>query len=137
MTTFAQTRPVQGKLIRQVTLPVLLGLFQLGLALLDILSTPVTPSTLLWLLASFAVGFAFGCAIRVAWDREASQVVLAGGQLLLTLAFILVNLGSKAILNHALDDRAPVSVIVLLVGSGLLVGHAAGLTHQIRRALPR
>ena len=144
MTSFAHRGPVherrrllERKLVRQLTLPVLIGLLQLGMALVAIVSTPVTSTSLLWLLVSFALGFAFGCAIRVAWDGEASQVVLVGGQLLLTLAFVMVNVGSKALLNHALDDHAPVSVIVLLVGSGLLLGHAAGLAHQIRRALPR
>jgi apolipoprotein N-acyltransferase len=130
-------RLLERKLLRQVALPVLIGLVQLGMALTDIVSTPVTPTSLLWLLASFVLGFGFGCAIRVAWDSDALQVVLVGGQLLLTVAFVIVNVGAKAVLKHTFDDRASVSVIVLLVGSGLLLGHAAGLTHQIRRALPR
>ena len=130
-------RLLQGKLWRQVTLPVLIGLLQLGMAVLDIVGTPITPTSVLWLLVSFVLGFSFGCAIRVAWDEDALQVVLVGGQVLLTLGFVIVNVGSKAVLKHALDDQTSGGVIVLLVGSGLLLGHSAGLTHQIRRALPR
>jgi apolipoprotein N-acyltransferase len=132
-----RSRPVQAKLLRQVTLPVVLGLLQLGMALVDIARTPVTPTSLLWLLVSFVLGFGFGCAVRVAWDTHALQVVLVGGQILLTLAFVLVNLGSKAVLKHELDDQVSAGVIVLLVGSGLLLGHSLGLTRQIGRALPR
>src|SRR5919199_832808 len=73
---------------------------------------------------SFMLGFGFGCAIRVAWDEDALQVVLVGGQVLLTLAFVIVKVGSKAVLQHALDDQTSAGVIVLLVGSGLLLGHS-------------
>jgi apolipoprotein N-acyltransferase len=128
-------RLLQGRLLRQVTLPVLVGLLQLGLALVELVRTPVTPASLLWLLVSFGLGFGFGCAIRVVWDDDALQVVLVGGQVLLTLAFVIVNVGSKAVLKHALDDRASAGVIVLLVASGLLLGHSLGLVRQIRRVL--
>jgi hypothetical protein len=129
-------RLLQGKLLRQVTLPVLIGLLQLGIALVETMRTPVTPASLLWLLGSFVLGFGFGCAIRVAWDDDALQVVLVGGQVLLTLAFVILNVGSKAVLKHALDDRTSTGVIVLLVASGLLLGHSLGLVRQIRGALP-
>jgi apolipoprotein N-acyltransferase len=130
-------RLLQGKLLRQVTLPALIGLIQLGLALVEMVRTPVTPASLLWLLVSFVIGFGFGSAIRVVWDDDAVQVVLVGGQVLLTLAFVMVNVGSKAVLKHALDDLTSAGVIVLLVGSGLLLGHALGLGHQIRGVLSR
>src|SRR5919199_1588880 len=93
-------RLLQGKLLRQVTLPVLIGLVQLGVALVEIVRTPVTPASLLWLLGSFVLGFGFGCAIRVVWDDDALQVVLVGGQVLLTLTFVILNVGSKAVPKH-------------------------------------
>ena len=130
-------RLLEGKLLRQVTLPVLIGLLQLGLALVELVQTPVTPASLLWLLVSFGLGFGFGCAIRVVWDADALQVVLVGGQVLLTLAFVTLNVGSRAVLQHALGDRTSAGVIVLLVASGLQLGHFLGLTRQIRRVLPR
>ena len=114
-------------------LPVLVGLLQLGMALVELVRTPVTPASLLWLLGSFGLGF--GCAIRVVWDDDALQVVLLGGQVLLTLAFVTLNVGSKAVLKHALDNRASAGVIVLWVASGLLLDHSLGLVRQIRRVL--
>src|SRR5918911_160276 len=130
-------RLLEGRLLRQVMLPVLVGLLQLGMALVELVCTPVTPASLLWLLGSFVLGFGFGCAMRVVWDDDALQVVLVGGQVLLTLAFVILNVGSKAVLKHALDDRASAGVIALLVASGLLLGHSLGLVRQIRRVLPR
>ena len=130
-------RLLEGKLLRQVTLPVLIGLFQLGMALVELARTPVTPASLLWLLVAFGLGFGFGCAIRVIWDDDARQVVLVGGQVLLTLAFVTLNMGSKAVLKHALGDQTSAGGIVLLVASGLLLGHSLGLVRQIRRVLPR
>ena len=130
-------RLLQSKLLRQVTLPVLIGLLQLGMALVDIVRTPVTPASLLWLLVSFMLGFGFGCAIRVAWDDDDLQVVLVGGQVLLTLVFVIFNMGSKTVLKHTLDDQTSAGVIVLLVASGLLLGHSLGLVRQIRGVLRR
>ena len=130
-------RLLEGRLLKQVMLPVLVGLLQLGMALVELVRTPVTPASLLWLLGSFVLGFGFGCAIRVVWDDDALQVVLLGGQVLLTLAFVILNVGSKAVLKHALDDRASAGVVVLLVASGLLLGHSLGLVRRIRGVLPR
>ena len=93
-------RLLEGRLLRQVMLPVLVGLLQLGMALVELVRTPVTPASLLWLLGSFVLGFGFGCAIRVVWDDDALQVVLVGGQVLLTLAFVILNVGSKAVPKH-------------------------------------
>jgi hypothetical protein len=112
-------------------------LFQLGVALLEIVRGPATPASLVWLPVAFVLGFGFGCAVRVGWDDDAVQVVLLGGQVLLTLAFVVVNIGSKAVLKHAVDDQTSAAVTVLFVGSGLLLGHSVGLVRQIRRALPR
>ena len=83
------------------------------------------------------LGFGFGCAIRVAWDDDALQVVLVGGQALLTLAFVILNVGSKAVLKHTVDDPTSAGVVVLLVASGLLLGHSLGLVRRIRGVLPR
>jgi hypothetical protein len=130
-------RLLQGKLLRQVTLPVLIGLLQLGMALVEIVRTPVTPASLLWLLGAYVLGFGFGCAIRVAWDQDDLQVVLVGGQALLTLAFVILNVGSKAVLKHTLGDPTSAGVVVLLAASGLLLGHSLGLVRRIRGVLPR
>ena len=58
-------RLLEGRLLRQVTLPVLVGLLQLGMALVELVRTPVTPASLLWLLGSFGLGFGFGCAVAL------------------------------------------------------------------------
>jgi DNA-binding response OmpR family regulator len=59
------------------------------------------------------------------------------GQVLLTLAFVIVNVGSRAVLKHALDGPTSAGVSVLLVASGLLLGHSLGLVRQIRGVLRR
>jgi apolipoprotein N-acyltransferase len=128
-------RLLQGKLLRQVRLPALIGLIQLGMALVEMVRTPVTPASLAWLLACFVIGFGFGRAIRVVWDDDAAQVVLVGGQVVLTLAFVIVSVSSKVVLKHAFDGLTSAAVIVLLASSGLLLGHSVGLMRQIRSAL--
>ena len=95
---------LQGKLLRQVTLPTLIGLIQLEMAVADMVRTPVTPASSVWLLVCFVIGLGFGRAIRVVWDDDAAQVVLVGGQVLLALAFVMVSVGSKAVLQHELAD---------------------------------
>src|SRR5919202_29443 len=130
-------RLLEGRLLKQVMLPVLIGLLQLGMALVEIVRTPVTPASLLWLLGAYVLGFGFGCAIRVAWDQDDLQVVLVGGQALLTLAFVILNVGSKAVLKHTLGDPTSAGVVVLLAASGLLLGHSLGLVRRIRGVLPR
>jgi hypothetical protein len=101
------------------------------MALVELAHTPAIPGTLLWLLLSLVIGFGFGRAIRVVWNDGAAQVVL-----LLTLGFVILNVSSKAVLKHTLDDLTSAGVIVLLVSSGLLLGHSVGLLRQIRGALP-
>lgn len=130
-------RLVQGKLSRQVAVPILIGVIQLGLAVTEIARTPLAMASLVWLLVAFVVGVGFGSAIRVVWDDDALQVRVVGGQILLTLGFVLVSVASKAVLKHELTDQTLAGVLVLLVGSGLLLGHSVGLRRQIRRALPR
>ena len=128
-------RLLQRKLLTQLTLPTVLGLVQLGAAIVQLAASPVRPTTALWLITSFAVGFGFGSAIRVAWDDQAARVVLVGNQLILTLGFVIFNLGSRAVLEDVLGDLPAAGVSVLLVASGLLLGHSVGLMHRVHGAL--
>ena len=128
-------RLLQPKLVTQLTLPAVIGLVQLGAAIVEMVTTPAGPMTALWLIAPFTVGFGLGCAIRVAWDDQAAQVVLVGNQLALTLGFVILNLGSRAILERVLGDLPTAGVSVLLVASGLLPGHSVGLLHGVHAAL--
>jgi hypothetical protein len=131
-------RLLQGKLLVQLTLPAVIGLVQLGAAVIQIRTSAVPPAGAgPWLLWSFALGFGLGCAIRVAWDDRAAQVVVVGNQLALTLGFVVFNLGSKTALEYLLGDLPTASASVLLVGSGLLLGHSAGLMHRVHGALAR
>jgi hypothetical protein len=125
---------VQKELALLVVLPALVGLLQLGMAMLEIARTDAAPPSPVWLLVALAVGFGFGHAMRVAWDVDALQVILVGGQVLLTLAFLAISLGSRVVLMHALD-LGSAGVLALLVAGGLLLGHSLGLLGEIRRAL--
>jgi hypothetical protein len=121
--------------LRQLSLPTVIGLVQLGAAIIQVAASPPAPPIALWLIASFAVGFGLGCAIRVAWDDRTAQVVLVGNQLALTLGFVIFNFGSRTVLEYALGDLPTAGVSVLLVASGLLLGHSAGLLHRVHGVL--
>jgi hypothetical protein len=125
----------QGKLMTQIALPTVIGLVQLGDAIVQTAVSPVEPATALWLVVPFAVGFGLESAIRVAWDDQAAQVILVGNQLILTLGFVIVNLGSQTMLEHFLSDGLTTGLNALLVASGLLLGHSVGLMHRVHGAL--
>src|SRR5262252_8976205 len=84
---------LERKLLVQVTLPGVLALIQIGVAINDIARSQAEPVTLLWLVGALGVGFAFGRAVRVDWDADATQVALLGGQILLGLVYALVSIG--------------------------------------------
>jgi len=126
---------LQGKLKAQITLPTVIGLVQLGAAIMQIAASPVEPATALWLVVPLAAGLGLGSAILVAWDDQAAQVVLVGNQLILTLGFVVLNLGSRTVLEHFLGDGLTTGLDILLVASGLLLGHSVGLMHRVHAAL--
>jgi len=126
---------LQPKLLRQLSLPTVIGFVQLGAAIMQVAASPPMPSIALWLVVSFAIGFSLGSAVRIAWDDRMAQVVLVGNQLALTLGFIIFNLGSRTVLEYALADLPSAGVSVLLVASGLLLGHSVGLSHRVHGAL--
>jgi hypothetical protein len=127
---------VQGKLRRQVTLPAVLGLLQLILAAASIIRGEAPPSVLLWLVPALLVGWAFGRATRVVWDPETYQTALVGGQVILTLAWLAVQLGSRSALTRVLGDLSYAGAITLVIAGGLVIGHALALLSRIRQALP-
>ena len=135
-------RPVQRwrrlldrKLRMKVTIPTLIGLIQLGLAAVEMINGQIPPPTLLWFVPALIVGLGFGRATRMIWNSERSQLVLVGGQVLLTLAWLLVKMGSKVLLPQLLESLSAAGVIALLVTSGLVLGHSLGLLGQIQNAL--
>jgi hypothetical protein len=130
-------RLLNRKLRMKVTIPTLVGLIQLGLAVVEIVDGRLPPPILLWLLPALIVGFGFGRATRMMWDSEASQLVLVGGQVVLTVAWLLVKVGSKALLSQVLEDLTAAGAIALLVASGLVLGHSLGLLGQIQGELKR
>ena len=139
----ATQRPVQqwrqlvhGKLRRQVTLPALIGLIQLIMAAASISKGEAPVAVLLWLVPALVVGFAFGRATRIIWDSETYQAVLVGGQVILTLAWLAVQVGSRPVLTRALGDLSFASAITLVMASGLVIGHSLALLRRIRQALP-
>jgi hypothetical protein len=128
-------RLVQGKLRRQVTLPALIGLIQLGIAVAGIMKGEAPAAVLLWGVPALAVGFAFGRATRIVWDSETYQAVLIGGQVVLTLAWLAIQLGSRPVLTRALAELSFASAITLLIASGLVIGHSLALLGRIRQTL--
>jgi hypothetical protein len=127
---------VQGKLRRQVTLPAVLGLTQLVLVAASIVRGEASPAVLFWLAPALLVGWAFGRATRVVWDSETYQAVLVGGQLVLTLAWLAIQVGSRPALTRALEGLSDAGSITLVIASGLVIGHSLALLGRIGRALP-
>jgi hypothetical protein len=128
-------RLLSRKLRMRVTVPVLIGLVQFGLTLVEVVNGRVPPPILLWLLPAVVVGFGFGRATRIMWDSEASQLVLVGGQVVLTLAWLLVQVGSKALLPQVLEGLSAAGAIALVIAGGLVVGRSLGLVGQIQDEL--
>jgi hypothetical protein len=123
---------LQKKLARQVAIPALLALTQAGVAACQVLYSGARPPNPLWLLLALGVGLAFGHAVRLFWSAEAFEIRLASGQVLLTLSFLTVSFGTRAVLIHVFDLNSS-DVLVLSVASSLMLGHCAGLLGGIRR----
>jgi hypothetical protein len=128
---------VAGKLRRQVTLPMLIGLAQLIMALASLIRGAAPLPVLLWFVPALLLGFAFGRATRIVWDAEAYQVVVVGGQVVLSLAWLALHLGSRPLLTSAFGDLSFASTITMVIAAGLVIGHAMALLSRIRQALPR
>jgi hypothetical protein len=126
---------VHGKLRRQVTLPALIGFIQLIMAGASISQGEAPAAVLFWLIPAFVVGFAFGRATRVVWDSQTYQTVLVGGQVILTLAWLALQIGSRPMLAYALGDLSFASAITMVVAGGLVIGHSLALLSRIRQAL--
>ena len=129
-------RLVHGKLRRQVTLPTLLGLIQLIMAAASIVTGEAPAMVLVWVMPALLVGLAFGRATRIVWNSETYQAVLVGGQVILTLAWLAVQVGSRSALAHALGDLGFAGAITMVVAGGLVIGHSVALLGRIRQALP-
>jgi hypothetical protein len=128
-------RLLHRKLLLRLTLPLLIALVQLGLALAEIVGGKAPPALVVWLLPGLLVGLGFGRATRVAWNPDASQVALVGGQAALSLAFLVVQLGARPVLARALGDLSYAGAIALIVAVGLVAGRSLGLLGRIREAL--
>jgi hypothetical protein len=128
---------VQGKLRRQVTLPALMGLIQLGIVAAAIVKGEAPAALLLWVAPALLVGFAFGRATRIVWNSETYQAVLVGGQVMLTLAWLAIQIGSRPVMTRALAELSFASAITLLIASGLVIGHSLALLSRIHQALRR
>ena len=91
---------------------------------------------LVWVMPALLVGLAFGRATRIVWNSETYQAVLVGGQVILTLAWLAVQVGSRLALAHALGDLVFAGAITMVVAGGLVIGHSVALLGRIRQALP-
>ena len=128
---------VAGKLRRQVTFPMLIGLAQLIMASASLIRGEAPLLVVLWFVPALLLGFAIGRATRIVWDSEAYQVVVLGGQVTLSLAWLALQLGSRPALTRALGDLSFASSVTMVVVAGLVIGHATALLSRIRQALPR
>ena len=129
-------RLLQRKLLIRVTLPTAIGLVQLALSIIAIVSGDARPMLLLFMLPALAVGFWFGRRTMIAWDDERAQVSLVQAQILLAISYIVVRIGTHYLLELTLSGRKnAIATAVLLVSFGLFFGRSAGLAVQIWQAL--
>ncbi len=128
-------RLVERRLIFRVTIPFLIGLVLLVLALVDLSQGHAPARVLLWLLPGFAVGYGFGRMTGVAWDSEASQVVQDGSGTVLLIAYLIVRFGEAYLLSPRFFDWPYVSNAAALVGVGLMLGKGIGTRKKTMRAL--
>lgn len=129
-------RLLQRKLLLRVTIPTVIGLVQLVLALMAVFSGSARPVVLLSIVPALLIGFAFGRGTQVTWDDDRTQVALLRAQVLLAVSYVVVRIGSHILLEQTLRGRVnDLATILLLVSSGLFIGRTIGLSVQIRRAL--
>lgn len=129
-------RLLQRKLLLRVTIPTAIGLVQLVLATIAIVSGDARPILFLFLLPALPVGYLFGRSTRIAWDDEKAQVSLIQAQVLLAVSYIVVRVGTHFLLEKTLSGRVNgLATALLLVSFGLAFGRSLGLSVQIWHAL--
>jgi hypothetical protein len=129
-------RLLQRKLLLTVTIPTAIGLIQLAFATYAIVKGNARPLVLLFLLPALLVGYWFGKRVKIAWDDTSAQVSLIQAQVLLTVSYIVVRIGTHFLLEKTLSSRIHgLAVALLLVSFGLFFGRSLALSVQIWRAL--
>lgn len=127
---------LQRKLLLSVTIPTAIGLVQLAFASYDIAAGDARALVLLFMLPALIVGYLFGRRVKIAWDDKSAQVSLIQAQVLLTIAYIVVRIGTHILLERALASRIQgVATAVLIVSFGLFFGRSLALAVQIWHAL--
>ena len=129
------SRLVHRRLLLRLTLPGLIGVVLLILAVVDLVRGHVPPLVLLWLVIGIATGYPFGHMTKVAWDSDKSQLVQDGSGLLLLAGYLVLRLGERFLLNPAVVNLPYVTNGAALAGAGLLIGRFLGMRRTIRRAL--
>jgi hypothetical protein len=129
-------RLLQRKLLIRVTIPTAIGLVQLVLSIIAIVSGDARPILLLFMVPALLVGYLFGKSTRIGWDDERSQVSLIQAQVLLAVSYIAVRIGTHYLLELTLSSRINgLATALLLVSFGLFFGRSVGLAVQIWHAL--
>lgn len=129
-------RLLQRKLLIRVTLPTAIGLVQLTLSIIAIVSGDARPALLLFILPALLVGFWFGRKTKIAWNDERAQISLVQAQILLAVSYIVVRVGTHFLLELTLGGRiSEIATAILLVSFGLFFGRSVGLAVQIWQAL--
>jgi hypothetical protein len=129
-------RLLQRKLLLRITIPTVIGLVQLALSIIAIVSGDARPILLVFMLPALLVGYLFGRSTKVAWNDDSAQVSLIQAQVLLAVAYIAVRVGTHFLLEHTLSGRInSLATALLLVSFGLFFGRSVGLAIQIWHAL--
>lgn len=131
-------RLLQRRLLLRVTIPTAIGLVQLALAIAAIAAGNARPVLLLWAVPALLIGALFGMGAKVAWNDETAQIAVIQTQVWLSVAYIVVRVGSHFLLEATLSSRVNgLATALLLVSCGLFLGRSLGLSGQIWKALVR
>jgi hypothetical protein len=128
-------RLFQRRLLIRVTIPTLIGIVQLVFAVVAITGGNTPARILLWMFPAIIAGYVFGRITKIAWVHEGTQIALVRGQILITVAYILVRIGTKVALNETLGDRVNLADVLLVLSFGFFLGRTLGLADQIWQAL--
>jgi hypothetical protein len=128
-------RLLQRRLAIRVTVPALIGLIQLGVVVWDLATGRSSVAVLWWAPPSLVVGYLFGRMTHIAWQRDDTQIALVGGQVALSVIYVVLRIGSRVAAHHTFADHAAAAVVFLVVSFGLFVGRSLGLAGQIWRTL--
>ncbi len=129
-------RLLQRKLLLKITIPAVIGLVQLVLAVLAIVAGSARPVVMLWTVPALLVGYLFGRSTKIAWNSEATQIAIIQAQAWLAVGYIVVRVGSHFLMKETLSGRVnDVATTLLLVSFGLFLGRSIGLSDQIWHAL--